>query len=418
EAPFEKGTEITIYGYNQSKLGLFTHNQIKDYIYWKTKFGSVEKEFDFLNNSNAKIFLKGLDWDKEPEELSFGHTFPSESKNSNDLYNEYLNDAPHYFCKRWKKEGHLPNFPHIKYESVFYVEGKHVKYSYNEMLRRQGYKAPEGSYTIQDRYGLWLCKDFIPIQRKNEWIVNKGSEFTKFHAFFNCQGLKLTANRGSIENTLPEILNDIESVVKSIFNEIEESDDYDTLDWLEQEASGFITINKEKKDFDRRKKNSINQRVAYHNNIKLIEPQIESGVFALLTQLLVICPDLFPFEIIDYNTHSGIDLIVKERNKLPYEQSQFYYLEIKNLLEKNFNHSFEYLTSVVCWDTKIRDGQEVTDLQGKNRTFKIIPQSTENDHTLYFLDSERSERKIKVYVLKDYLKEKLNIDFRPRASIK
>ena len=35
----------------------------------------------------------------------------------------------------------------------------------------------------------------MPIQRKNEWIAVKGEEYTKFHAFINCQGVSLTANR-------------------------------------------------------------------------------------------------------------------------------------------------------------------------------------------------------------------------------
>ncbi|MBV8808202.1 MAG: hypothetical protein JO033_05965 [Acidobacteriaceae bacterium] len=79
----------------------------------------------------------------------------------------------------------------MRYDAVFSVEGKRVKYDSNPMLRRPGYNAPEGAYTVQDRYGLWLCKVFIPIQRKNEWITTKGSEFTKLHAFFNCQALRL-----------------------------------------------------------------------------------------------------------------------------------------------------------------------------------------------------------------------------------
>ena len=93
------------------------------------------------------------------------------------------------------------NLPEIKYQAVFYVEGTKVKYEYNPMIRRSGYTAPEGSYTIQDRYGIWVCKDFMPIKRVNEWITSKGTEYTKLHAFINCQGLRLPANRGSFENT-------------------------------------------------------------------------------------------------------------------------------------------------------------------------------------------------------------------------
>jgi hypothetical protein len=104
------------------------------------------------------------------------------------------------------------------------------------MLRRQAYNAPDGAYTVQERYGLWLCKDFIPIQRKNEWITTRGSEFTKLHAFLNCQALKLTANRGSVENTPAEILQDVEQVVRRIYQEIIESEEWLQMTYLEEEA--------------------------------------------------------------------------------------------------------------------------------------------------------------------------------------
>lgn len=30
-------------------------------------------------------------------------------------------------------------------------------------------------YSVQERYGLWLYKDYIAVQRMNEWITVKGS---------------------------------------------------------------------------------------------------------------------------------------------------------------------------------------------------------------------------------------------------
>lgn len=54
----------------------------------------------------------------------------------------------------------------------------------------------------------------MPIKRVNEWISSKGSEYTKLHAFINCQGLRLTANRGSFENTPSEIQQDLREAVR------------------------------------------------------------------------------------------------------------------------------------------------------------------------------------------------------------
>jgi hypothetical protein len=408
-----KGTEIEIIGYNLNKFSVFKHAILKDYILWKTKFGAIDKEFGVDTFNDYKITLKGLDVE-QPEIISFGHIFPQESENANKLFEIHNNDAPDYFCKKWIETGTLPNFPHIKYQSIFIVEGKYVKYLYNPMLRRQGYKAPDGSYTIQDRYGLWLTKDYIPIQRKNEWIVSKGSEYTKFHSFFNCQNFKLTANRGSVEATTPEILQDIEKKVREIYESIINSEEFAILDWLQGEAKGYDTVEKEKREYERRKKFALKQKFAEHKKINLYEPQLESGVHALLMQLSILEPDLFPFEMIDYNTNTGIDILVKEKNKLTIDQSRIYYVELKNFLDKTFNHSFEYLHSIVCWDTKILDGDEIIDIQGKNRILRIVNPDLPTDHTRYFLDDPRDARRIVVYVLKDYLKEKLGIEFRPR----
>ena len=87
------------------------------------------------------------------------------------------------------------------------------------MLRGRGRAPLPGMYQVQERYGLWLTKDYIPIQRKNEWVTSRGSEFTKFHAFLNCQSLRLTANRGSIENTPTEIIDALETAARTLYKQ-------------------------------------------------------------------------------------------------------------------------------------------------------------------------------------------------------
>lgn len=41
---------------------------------------------------------------------------------------------------------------------------------------------------------------------------------------------------------------------------------------------------------------------------------------------------LFPFTIIDYDTHTGIDVIVKGQDNMPVKTSKMYYVEFKNYL--------------------------------------------------------------------------------------
>ncbi|MFP4698638.1 MAG: ATP-binding protein [Eubacteriales bacterium] len=410
-----QGTTIIIKGYNNNRRSKFTHEQLKDYIIWFTKFGSVELEFGIEENKNIKLMLQGLNRD-EPEVIEFGHYFPDESKSVEDLFEEYLVRAPKHYCKRIIKEGQLNNFPEIKYQAVFSVEGNKVKQKYNPMLRRRGFQAPSGAYTVQERYGIWLCKDFIPIQRKNDWVTKKGSEYIKFHAFFNCQDLKLTANRGSVDNTPYEIMQDIKAEVKKIYNEITVSDEWRELEWLESEADAFRTAEREKKDFEWRVEKVNKANIAKYEGVTLVQPERETGVFALFLKLSLLKPKLFPFKILDYDTHSGIDVIVKGDKSLSIYQSKLFYVEFKYFLIKQFNHSFENLHSIICWDIDIKNGEIIEDVNNEERKLKIVSPENENDYVRYFLEASRSAHRIEVYVLKDYLKQKLGIDFRPRTD--
>lgn len=411
---FEKGTEIVIFGYNNNRRDRFTHPILKDYINWFTKHGSIENQFSESYRKVA-LFLKGLGR-QDFEEIEQGHRFPEDSKDINKLFEEHLTQAPDFYSKKIIREGFLKNYPEISYQAIFCIEGKHSKYSYNNMLRRRGYSAPVGAYTIQERYGLWLCKDYIPVQRKNEWITHKGSEYTKFHAFINCQEMRLTANRGSVDNTPSEVLNDIKEEVKKIYDDVIKSDEWTAMEWLEEEASSYQTTEKEKKNFDWRIKKINRSNVAEYKGIKLVEPERESGVFSIFLMLSQIEKGLFPFVVIDYDTHDGIDVIAKGDSTTPIASAKLFYVEFKRTLSKGFNHSFENLHSVICWDTDIKHDDVLSDINNEERKMQIIAPEDDRDYTRYFLDSPKKAHKIEVFCLKTYLKERLNIEFRPRAS--
>lgn len=136
-------------------------------------------------------------------------------------------------------------------------------------------------------------------------------------------------------------------------------------------------------------------------------------------QLKAIDPDMFPFTVVNYDTHVGIDVIVKATDDIPIISSKLYYVEFKNYLKKDFNHSFKNLHSIICWDidTKIlKHGDEVHDISQSVRTLKIVKPACEGDRTRYYLKNIRSERKIEVLVLKQYLEEVAGITFKIRTS--
>ncbi|OUO94843.1 ATP-binding protein [Cloacibacillus sp. An23] len=433
-ASSEHYTKIIIKGYNGNKADKFTHDRLRDYILWFTKMGSIEKELGILTNKDVKLELKGIDWDARKsgyDVIEFGHVFPPESTNSKSLLKSYTLDAAKHYCKKVIVVNDYLNGQagHIAIQAVFYIEGNNVKYKYNPMIRRKKLRPKPGAYTVQERYGLWICKDYIPVQRKNEWIVEKGSEFTKFHAFINCQALKLTANRGSIENTESYILEALREKAWEIYDKVYHETALPDLDMLDTEINAIYTTEKEIRDFDRRTKYIDKSKIADYKGIRLVEPRQEIGVYTLFMQLSQIEPNLFPFTILDYDTKSGIDAIVVDNADLnkPLKECYKSYVEFKNLLDKRFNHSFEKLNSIICWDLAkkksddtLHDGDEVLDItqdNAKKRILRVVKPSEDNrlDHTRYFLDNETLPRKIEVFVLKTYLKEKLGIEFRPRT---
>jgi hypothetical protein len=297
------------------------------------------------------------------------------------------------------------------------LEGDKVKREYNSMLKKQGVHKP-GAYQVQERYGIWLSKDYIPIQRKNEWITTKGSEFTKFHAFVNCQALRLTANRGSIENTPAEILSDLEGVVRGFYNDIQESDEWAALDYLTQSVTAYQTEEKEKKDYARRVRLAKAGRVAQYGGATLIEPRQENGVYAIFVAMQTLKPDLFPFEVVDYDTHNGIDVLAKTRDNVDVGRASLKYVEFKHILTESFSHSFRYLHSIVCWKSQVQHEQTVEDIAGVKRKMIIVPRANGNGtYTQYMLDDPREPHKIQVFVLEDFLRERLGIIFAPRSSM-
>jgi hypothetical protein len=415
----ETYTKITIYGYNmnQNKRD-FAHNILKDYILWFTRFGSVEKEFGILDNQDKILLLQGLGREDDPERIEFGHRFPEENCDIKRLLEERPSDWTKLFVKRWYfQKKAIIDYPGKFIDMVFYIEGDEAKRSYNPMIRVQR-KTPEyGMYKVEDRYGLWVCKDYIPIKRYNEWLgLGKRLE-TKYHAFVNCQEFRLTANRGDIGNTPPDLLNAIERTVRQIFeDEIIGSPEYQEYEEAAELEQQYQTAEQEKKDFSRRCKRAKTKKVCKFKDIDLIEPSVEMGVVSLFNLIYALEPSLFPFHIIDYDTKRGYDALVSHRTPFDLSKESMSFIEFKYMLTPEFNHSFEHLIAIICWDCNLPEGTEVRDIKDKRRELRIIPTEDKSEYTRYKLISLRERHNIDVFVLKEYLREKLKIEFRPRSK--
>lgn len=413
------GTRIIIRGYNMNQNRRdFGHNVLRDYVLWFTRFGSTEKEIGIEKNSKSILQLRGLGRDNL-EEIKYGHPFPKENADIKKLMKQRPGDWTRVFVKKWIfKDISVIDNPGKTVNIVFFVEGDEAKRSYNPMLRVRGRTPEYGMYKVEDRYGLWVSKDHIPIKRYNEWLGLGQRLETKYHAFVNSQDFRLTANRGDIGNTPPDLLRSIESTVRQVFEEkIIGGKEYQEYEEAAEQEQQYQTAGQELKDFARRQKRAKSKRVVTYKRIDLLEPGVEMGVVALFNQMYALKPGLFPFHVIDYDTRKGYDALVVRGSPADLSKESVFFVEFKYVLsDKPFNHSFDHLISIICWDCVLSDGAELRDIQDKHRELKILKPKDRSGHTRYILSSPAELHNIEVIVLKDFLKEKLHLEFSPRTK--
>ncbi len=374
--------------------------------------------------SSLKLNLRGLGFDPLRHAgdenakfvtLDFGHPFPEECFDGKALRAKAKAkkaSPTDFYCRRFVKEGSLKKFPGFRWQAAFSIEGNRVKYEYNPMVRRQRYQAPQGAYKVAERYGIWICKDFIPADRVNVLLPGKGTEFLKFHAFFNCQGIRLSADRTSIGPTPPDIRVAIEEQILDLVKEIFEDEGVAALlEQLDEAEFGERTEEQEKKDYARRVKQAKNAASAIFKNVDLREPQRELGVVALLAQLLAVEPSLFPFRVVDWNNAEGFDLLARDTSELGFEDASKFYVECKHWLTGTFNHSLNNVKYIVCWNSDLDNEAIVTAVGGDTRKMVIKPKGLERPSTQFFLSREDAPNNIEVFVLRRLLEERLNITF-------
>ncbi len=409
------GTKITIIGYNDNVRSKFIQNIVKDYILWFTKIGSVENEFGKKENLDFKVLLQCVNRE-EPEEITFGYVFPEESYDIDALFDEYSSEAADYYVRKWCfKSCRLKNHPEVTYDSVYYIEGDAVKRKYNQNISSRRNRS-SGSYRVADRYGLWVCKDYIPITRKNEWITSFGTGSNAFgliHGFVNCQKLKLTANRGDISNTEPGVLEELEEAIKQEIRLIDISLKNEGIYFLREQQEIQKSIEQEKAEYESRV-NSIKKRSKISiQDVELFEPHNESEVFGFLITLTTLLPDLFEFTPIDYNTSRGIDIIAQNKRADGIRENKYSYIELKYILRSDFNHAFRYLRWIVCWDfsSKITEDTKFTGIKADEDIRKLKIEKDKDGHNIYFLEGVGNVHKIEVIRLREFIKNKLVLEF-------
>lgn len=417
------GTTIKVTGYHDNAKKGLEHGLLSDYVRWFTRWGSWEPKLREVSGttsaevedfSGCTLYLRGLA-KQDPEsddKIVFGHVFPVEDcTDIKKLRGKDDADPLKYFVRTWAfTDVPLISNPDKRIDFLFAIEGEGARRQYNDMLRRQARPRRPGDYLSQERYGLWLGRDYVPIQRFNAWVA-EASEYTRMHAFVNCDSLNLTANRGSVENTPQELLEDIEATVRKLFeDEVESHSDYtkfqDELFAIERQRHA----SKEVADYKRRLKRLESKQYVVIDGVELLSPSTETDLIALVSAVQALVPDILPFCVRDYDSHFGFDGLATRNRELKISETKHLFVEFKTELKPDFNHTFEHLEAVLCWTSKVKDATEVTDLAGTKGTYTISKNPVKGVNRFIVIPSK--PRNVEVIVFKELLEEKGHV-FKP-----
>ena len=160
-------TEVTIKGFHILGEEEFRHEVLKDYILWFTKFGSIEINLGIDVHKEKRLVLQGLGREK-PELIKFGHVFPSMANNVKKLKDKYKDSWEKNYVNKWAFNSvEIKGYPDSKLDMLFYIEGDSAKRRHNDMLKAPGRPPYHWRYTVMDRYGIYVCKDYIPCPQQN-----------------------------------------------------------------------------------------------------------------------------------------------------------------------------------------------------------------------------------------------------------
>jgi len=200
------GTVVEVRGYDNNNWNAFAHAPLIDCIQWFTAWGRIHSAWGETLPFPCTLSVRGVG-QQSAEDVPYGHRFPPEDYDFRSLQGKNSRRPENYFVRRWVSEPiKAQGFPDHEFRIAFSVDGDSAKRDDSIMLKRVGhpekkpYPYESARYTVSDRYGIYVCKDCIPKERKNERFADR-SEWTKWHAFINCQTFHLTANRSSVENT-------------------------------------------------------------------------------------------------------------------------------------------------------------------------------------------------------------------------
>lgn len=337
-----KGTKIRVDGFQAKQADFKSLDNLIEYVQWYTVLGSFGQYFG--SPRSMRLHLKPADA-YSGVTVPFGFKFPNEEI---DLAKGTEN-ACKIFGPETVKCGTTEAGKSVHVEIVGALLGEThrdiVPHTYSHM-------------------GIWLSKDFIRIERKNEILegVFGGQYYYRsFLLFANCQEFDLTANRNNIRTDQEEYdlaIKGIEKYCKKIWDDDFVKEYFGSKKEEDDRKAEERRAKEREKVADRavqRRKDRIN---AYEGRPNLTfdgvvagpikEPSSEAETALLLQAMISSHHAGIDFVIGDYNTTQGVDLIVEMTDK---EIPSMRWAELVSSLDKLYawSHPPEGYHIIVCY---------------------------------------------------------------------
>ena len=262
---------------------------------------------------------------------------------------------------------------------------------------------------VPDTYthmGLWLCKDFIRIERTNKILedVFKGQYYYRtFLIFANSQNFDLTANRNDIRTDQDEydmVVEQIKDFCVGISRDPLVEEYFDKNKQEEEEKKERARQESYKKKLERLEAARLERLNKYQARTNLPvsslkravrkEPKNEGETVLLLQAMISAGHPEIDFVIGDYSTGLGVDMIVEKIDKgIP----SLRWAEVVHSLDKvgQWSHPPEGFHLIICYELgnvgktfKLCDGcdAELVSKQVKGRYALLIGKETVDVYVL------------------------------------
>jgi hypothetical protein len=313
---------------------------------------------------------------------------------------------------------------------VAHVEGHRRQ---RETYLEAGWQNKKGMYNFDERFGLWLCRDFIPVVQKNDLLKKaileaqpRGltSEFKSvrnWKIFVNDQGLIPIANRGDISNYSERegrILQAIVSLLKQAFKRREFADWIEKLRSArrERERNTECTLMATRKEdiqewITKKSPGGIDttqaplQALDPEDALLMRSPRNEQELFYLYA--LLSARFEVPVFILEYNATEGVDAIGRinlSAAALVPKGTTYACVEFKFEVEQGYpiNHYFDAIDLIICY--RVGKTGQINE-EGSNglaqlrKRVKPILASKIDTHEIIYRTTEDKERIIPVIQL-------------------